>query len=379
MRLAVRRQGSGNAGHIPAAADAASGNARAPRLWLGRTSAVAALVILPAVGASVAASAHRSPDFGVGAQAVIAVDPDARAVAEPQGSQLLSEAVDLRQVASAASVRATSDRSIDEILDHTDVTSVPGSTIVRIDVEEESQTRALALANAIALSAADFLRQLIGTGVNQAEVVGNFEEPTSDWGTAPSVFSTPASRLAHANGTAKAGSASLSVDCPPAPACGPTVRVYSHFVDGETYIAEGYFRSQQRVPMTLVFGANPDDLTNSAVERGDDGWVRLRAEWTPLHPHDVAEVGFQTAWGARAADYFVDAVTIRGPGTSEAAARKALGGSDVASVSAARPTGSTGESGTTVRWALAGALGGLAVAGLAVAMGNAAQRRQQPE
>jgi capsular polysaccharide biosynthesis protein len=77
--------------------------------------------------------------------------------------RILVQAIELSPVVAAARATVDSDRSVEEIVEHTRVEPTSASGFVRIAVTETSEQRAVALANAIAVQAMDLLRRVAAT------------------------------------------------------------------------------------------------------------------------------------------------------------------------------------------------------------------------
>jgi hypothetical protein len=346
----------------------------------GKRSAIILTVVLPVIGAAVGAATHSTSDFRYQAEAVMVADANVLGIAEPShdetSGRILAEAVELPPVVAAARTTADSERSIEEIVEHTHVEWSRGGGLARVVVEETSEERALALANAIAFQAMDFLRRVAATQGDRPLVLGDFEETTSDWVGSESIFNTPPQRVERTLDEARYGSASLKVECPATPACGPTVRLYNRFEEGMTYTAEGYAKSTIRVPVTMVIGSSPKDVVTGPVRHLGLGWTRLQVTWTPSSNRSFAELGFQTVRGRRPASFYIDGVSLAPPRASPSSSGRAFEKAQKAVVVPARPTQNLDESGATVVWALRGAVLGFAVALAAIGLGLAAHRRE---
>jgi hypothetical protein len=346
---------------------------------------------MPILGAGIGAATHAQSDVTYTAEGVIAVNSDTTGIRATQRqlrrARFIASVIELPQVAAGARTMSGSDSSVESIIDRIEVGFVRGSGIVRVEVEDSSEQRAVALANALAVQAMSLARRIVTIRVSGTAVLGDFEETTSEWGIAQSIFTTPPSMDSQTTDAARFGTGSLRVDCPATPACGPILRVYNNFRRDVTYTAEGWARSPAGTTVSMVFGSTPKSFSNSKQRELTPRWKRLVVSWTPATDQSSADVGFQAA--SRRSTYFIDGVSLFDPvsapqrelpvGLSRSGEGRAFELGRYASLSPARPIGKRDSRMTTVTWALGGALTGLLVALVAVGLGQAARRRQTAE
>lgn len=360
------------------------GTAALARRLPSRRLTITVVVALPIAGAAIGAGTHAQPVSRYGAAAAIVVDLNSggttEAAAQLRRAELVARAAGLPEVLAAARTMVASRRSNDEIAERVGVDFVPGSSLVRIKAREDSEPQALALANAVALQAFSFARR-IGLTRAGSTVLGDFEDPVSEWGATQSLFNTPPRALRHVTRGAKFGSGSLRIECPATPACGPVVQVSQHFRRRVTYVATGWAKTPNAADVSMVLGDSPRDVNTGTPRRLGPGWRRLTVSWTPTGDSTSAELGFRTS-STDAAVFEIDGVRLLDPAGLSAEALEVSRSSDArafadarfATVSPARTTGSSESRGLTVRWAIIGALAGLAIVLPALGSGAAARR-----
>jgi hypothetical protein len=378
-RLPRRRRRDDQQERVWARAGGALSGRPSRRLW------VVAAVTLPILAAAVAGATHAQPTLRYTAAATIVVEGDrggiAGAARQERRARLVKAVVELPEVLAAARTMVASDRSVGELADQTEVRSVPGEGLIRLSVHEKSEREALSIANAIAVQALYFARR-VSTSQGGTTVVGDFEEPLSEWGATPSRFNIPPRLVGGGAEGARVGSRTLRVVCPPTPPCGPVVKLYQHFRRGVTYIAEGWARSAGRVRLEMVFGASPRDVSTGPQRRLVGGWQRLAVRWTPAANRSSAELGVRTT-SPGGAVYEIDGVRLFDPvgvstrglqGSPPLSIPTSFENTRFATVSSALPTGKIESHMDTLKWTVGGALAGLALVVAAFGCGAAASR-----
>ena len=343
----------------------------------GRTSAGLVLVVGTVAGAAVGAGLHPAPKFRYTAEAVIDSHGARSDYAARKRLARLVETFDLGQVTQA--VRETTNLTGD-IRNRVTVSANSATDLVRVKARERSPTAAVALANAYATQAVNFVKVLDSVRGERLPL-GDFESGLDGW-SAVSRFAAPPTSLRVVHNTARFSSSALRVTCAPQAGCGPSLHIYYPFEARTIYEAAGWARASTGRPRTtMVFGANPSDYTAIVPIRLRKSWTRYRVRWNPRHDHPVAELTFQTA-AKRPAQFYVDGVSMS-VGVSNVARRSDGGANEArvftnrlsADISPASP-GRTIRS-RTARWAVIGAVVGLAAALWTVGIGWSATRRRQ--
>lgn len=361
---------------------------------VGRTDGLIVLaILLPCVGAAVGVGLHPKPEFRFAAESGISVrrGPGVAGTLSPYQlvvARYASEVVTLPQVIGGARTAALSSRSVSDITRDTTVVVNPVLGSVQIRVREVSEASALALANALAEGALSFVRANFFGSRDGTRALGDFEDPgLQGWGTVRSAFNQPPLELRSVQGSARFGSGKLRVTCPPAPGCGPSLRVYGAFRKGTTYTAEAWHRSTtNRIRVGLVLGVSSGDLGVGEARRLAPTWRRVVASWTPKADAASAELALQTR-SANRAILEIDGVSVFDPNVFETR-------------TAPRPRGveSPGDAASAFRlarlaafvpaapviddrddslpWALKGAVAGLLVALGAIGLARSARRRR---
>ena len=354
-----------------------------------RGAALAALVLLPIAGAAVGAGTHAQPALSFLAESVLAVDPASALTASPHvrsdAARYIAEIIKLPEVVAGARATAGTGLSVAEITREIHVVPENGPDIVRIDVHAASSQSAVALAGALALQAAGFVRQAVFSRTPGGVIVGDFEGSDDGW-TGTSAFSSAPLAMAPVRGPAKMGAWYLHVVCPAVASCGPSVSVYTGFLSGSMYTAEAWVRSATGGRVRLVLGNSGSDVSVGVQTKLSRRWQRLTVAWKPRADTPTAELTLQTA-GSRSQTYDVDDVSLLDP---EVAGLPSLGsgGHDLArafslarsvTILPAREIAQTWHPLRTVAWAAIGALIGLATMLAAFGAGHAARSRQQAE
>lgn len=284
------------------------------RHGFGRLSAREAFIALAiacaCTGAAIAAMAGPAPGLSYGAEAAIAIAHDAPSVRADH----YASAATLPQVISGARAEAGSSLAASRIAETTVVVVEPALRLVFVRVQEDSQAKALALANGLAERAVLFVKANVQGPHDGIWELGDFESGgLAGWQHFRSAFNRRPLSLQLVRGAARLGSGKLRVACPAQSACGPGHRVYGSFRERATYVAEGWVRSTAgRGRVTLLVGRSGSDVGISPGHRMSPGWRRLRAIWTPKADSGAAEVAVQTT-SPHPVTFDVDGVRLLAP------------------------------------------------------------------
>jgi hypothetical protein len=337
-----------------------------------REIAFAVAILMACIGAAVGAASRPGSRYRFAAEAGIAVRPASGAA----GLRRYAAAVALPQVVSGAHAATRSPHSDATIQDNTSVAVVAAVRMVLIRVRDSSNTAAVALANALAERAQEFVRTNLEGTRDGVRHVGDFERGDRDeWGLVRSAFNARPLQMRSSQDAARFGSGSLQVTCGGKRACGPSRRFYGSFHQGVEYSATAWVRSQSaRSPVVLALGASGADVGVGRSRTLSTSWQRLVARWSPYADAGSAEVAVQS-FGRHQVSFAVDGVNLTDP-FAAAAGDEARPPSQlpapprlVAAVPVENPRGMPATA------ALLGAAAGLAAALGALALALLAQRR----
>ena len=350
-----------------------------PRRARQRTAAIAALLLLPLIGAALAASSHPSPRFRHVAEALLFADEHSPAL-EKSGRpprarlELVADVLTLPQVIEAT--RQEWDPA-------TDLGGRLGverrGAFVRVTARGRTPSDAARLANAYAAVGLSTLRALEALGGREL-ALGDFETSVDGWGNLPRARPPRGlARIEQATRPSKYNSGSLRVDCARVEGCGSVVRFRYPFRAKFPYRVTGWARSGRPLApsVDVSFGASAKDPRGGRTTRKlGRRWSRFQVTWRPAVDRDVAEVALRTT-GTGRSQLYLDGVSMA---DLAARPRKPIAQSRVFARgrlvldSPARPIGAL--DGSTGLWALGGAGAGLLVAGGGIAFGLAAARRR---
>lgn len=353
---------------------------RLARRRVSRRAIIVAMIALPLLGAAIGAGTHAQPAVRYVGEATIFVQGQAGRGTSKRLGRLVARGAELPEVLTAARKMMASPLSTQELAERSDGVFLPEVALVRIRARDQDRNRALSTANAIGIQALNYARR-VASSRGGATVVGDFEEPQTEWGATQSLFNTAPRRLERVP-SGMFGSASLRASCPGTPTCGPTVRLSQYFERGVTYLAEGWARADGRASVEMVLGGASDDVSTGTPTALGQGWRKLTVAWAPAADRTSAELGFRMSSSDRAA-FQIDGVRLLGtvsesargfPASRPAARRLAFEDARFATLSPARPARAAGGRNRTLGWALIGSLGGAGVALVALACGAAARR-----
>jgi hypothetical protein len=349
---------------------------------------VAVTILMVSIGAAVGVASRPATTNRFGAEATIAVGP----AAGISGLRHYADAASLLQVVTGAVAATGSGESVAAIRANTSVVVVPSLRVVLIRARAESQEAALALTNALAERAFEFVRtNLFERSGDGTAGVGDFEDGRrQQWGLVRSAFNSRPLLLRTAHGSARFGVGKLQVRCP-ARGCGPSRRLFGSFHQGVAYRASAWVRSSSaRRGVVLVLGASGADVGASPARTLSASWQRLAATWTPQTDAASAEIALQTR-SSGDVSFEVDGVSLADPlaagadgavGASKPLASAARDGHRLALAPTARFAAAVpieARRGVPASAALLGAAGGLAAAVAALGLAFLAQRRNVSE